>query len=115
MLMLWMMIVYMTHIYINRDNFLKDKELYNLYINGLIGCLKYDKMKYMHMSKIARSDLLLAKFILESDPRFIAYTEYNIHDNKEIMLRMITYDKKYECYLSDNLRGDIDIQNCLKM
>ena len=105
--------LYNTYLYKNRDRFLEDKELYDLYINGLKEALKLDKMKYVSMSKIARNDIYLAKFILNIDPRFIAYTEYNIRNNKDIMLHMLSLDISNKYYLSEELKKDIDIQKIL--
>lgn len=106
--------LYDTYLYKNRDDFLNDKELYTLYINGLKDyCLREDRMKYIYMSKIASSDVSLAKSILDIEPKFIAYTESNIRNNKDIMLYMISIDKAYEYYLSDELRRDDDIQRLL--
>ena len=105
--------LYDTYLYKNRDDFLKDVELYKLYINGLRDCLKEDRMKYIHMSKIARSDISLARFMLDIDSKFVAYTEFNVRNNKDIMLHIISIDKAYDYYLSDELRKDSDIQRLL--
>ncbi len=104
-----------TYLYKNRNTFLKDKELYDLYINGLKSSLKEDRMKYIYMSKIARNDISLAKFILDIDPKLIPYTEGSIRNNKEVMMKMISLDKENAYYLSDFLKNDLDIKKLLEI
>lgn len=106
--------LYGTYLYKNRDIFLRDKELYDLYINGLKDSLKVNRMKYIYMSKIAHNDVSLATFILDIEPKFIAYTESNVHNNKELMLKMISIDRKNGYYLSDELKNDLDIKKLLE-
>lgn len=105
--------LYNTYLYKNRAKFLEDAELYGLYINSLKQALNDDRMKYIHMSDIAHNDISLASFILDIDPRFIAYVGDSVRGNKEIMMKMISIDKENECYLSEELKNDDDIKKLL--
>lgn len=105
--------LYETYLYKNRDKFLEDSELYKLYIDGLKKSLIEDRMKYIHMSDVAHNDISLADFILEIEPKFIAYVGDNVYDNKQIMMKMISIDKTNEYYLSDRLKDDNDIKRLL--
>ena len=105
--------LYETYLYKNRDKFLEDSELYKLYIDGLKKLLIEDRMKYIRMSAIAHNDISLASFILEIEPKLIAYAGHNIYDNKEIMMKMVSIDKSNEYYLSDRLKADNDIKELL--
>ena len=49
-----------TYLYKNRNKFLKDPEVYNLYVDYLKEYLEHDVIKYANLSFIARSDLDLA-------------------------------------------------------
>lgn len=98
-----------TYLYKNRNKFLKDPEVYNLYVGYLKEYLEHDVIKYANLSFIARSDLDLALYVLRKDYRLLAYTMPVVRKDKNIMMEMIRLDKANVYYLDECLKSDNDI------
>lgn len=103
-----------TYLYENKNRFLEDKELYDLYIEGLKLHLRDNVTDYIQLSDIARNDVSLAEFVLDIEPKLIPYTEENVHNDKDVMMKMISLDKENVYYLSDSLKEDSDIKKLLE-
>ena len=98
-----------TYLYKNRNKFLKDPEVYNLYVGYLKEYLEHDVIKYANLSFIARSDLDLALYVLRKDYRLLAYTMPVVRKDKNIMMEMIRLDKANVYYLDECIKSDNDI------
>lgn len=88
----------------NKTKFLKNKNIYNLYINCLKKYLSDDVLNYIHLSSYARNSVELAKYVLSINPNLLVYTGDNIKNNEKIMVQMIKLDEKNKSYLGDKLK-----------
>lgn len=88
----------------NKTKFLKNKNIYNLYINCLKKYLSDNVLNYIHLSSCARNSIELAKYVLSINPKLLVYTGDNIKNNKEIMKDMIKIDKNNTYYLGEKLK-----------
>ena len=88
----------------NKTKFLKNKNIYNLYINCLKKYLSDNVLNYIHLSSCARNSIELAKYVLSINPKLLVYTGDDIKNNKEIMNDMIKIDKNNTYYLGEKLK-----------
>lgn len=88
----------------NKTKFLKNKNIYNLYINCLKKYLSDNVLNYIHLSSCARNSIELAKYALSINPKLLVYTGDDIKNNKEIMKDMIKIDKNNTYYLGEKLK-----------
>lgn len=88
----------------NKTIFLKNKNIYNLYINCLKKYLSDNVLNYIHLSSHARNSVELAKYALSINPSLLVYTGDNIKNNEKIMVQMIKFDEKNKSYLGDKLK-----------
>lgn len=88
----------------NKTKFLKNKNIYNLYINCLKKYLSDNVLIYIHLSSYARNSIELAKYVLSINSKLLVYTGDNIKNNKEIMKDMIKIDKNNTYYLGEKLK-----------
>lgn len=88
----------------NKTKFLKNKNIYNLYINCLKKYLSDNVLNYIHLSSYARNSIELAKYVLSINSKLLVYTGDNIKNNKEIMKDMIKIDKNNTYYLGEKLK-----------
>lgn len=88
----------------NKTKFLKNKNIYNLYINCLKKYLSDNVLNYIHLSSCARNSIELAKYVLSINSKLLVYTGDNIKNNKEIMKDMIKIDKNNTYYLGEKLK-----------
>ena len=88
----------------NKTKFLKNKNIYNLYINCLKKYLSDNVLIYIHLSSYARNSIELAKYVLSINPKLLVYTGDDIKNNKEIMKDMIKIDKNNTYYLGEKLK-----------
>lgn len=88
----------------NKTKFLKNKNIYNLYINCLKKYLSDNVLNYIHLSSCARNSIELAKYVLSINPKLLVYTGDDIKNNKEIMKDMIKIDKNNTYYLGEKLK-----------
>lgn len=89
----------------NKTKFLKNKNIYNLYINCLKKYLSDNVLIYIHLSSYARNSIELAKYVLSINPKLLVYTGDDIKNNKEIMEDMIKIDKNNTYYLGKKLKN----------
>lgn len=89
----------------NKTKFLKNKNIYNLYINCLKKYLSDNVLIYIHLSSYARNSIELAKYVLSINPKLLVYTGDDIKNNKEIMKDMIKIDKNNTYYLGKKLKN----------
>lgn len=89
----------------NKTKFLKNKNIYNLYINCLKKYLSDNVLNYIHLSSCARNSIELAKYVLSINPKLLVYTGDDIKNNKEIMKDMIKIDKNNTYYLGKKLKN----------
>lgn len=90
----------------NKDKLLKNREIYNLYIDGLKKYLGNKELDYIYVSNIAKNDIELAKYVLKINSKLLVYTGDNIKNNKEIMTDMIKLDKDNSYYLGEELKKE---------
>ena len=88
----------------NKTKFLKNKNIYNLYINCLKKYLSDNVLIYIHLSSYARNSIERAKYVLSINSKLLVYTGDNIKNNKEIMKDMIKIDKNNTYYLGEKLK-----------
>lgn len=88
----------------NKTKFLKNKNIYNLYINCLKKYLSDNVLNYIHLSSCARNSIELAKYVLSINSKLLVYTGDDIKNNKEIMKDMIKIDKNNTYYLGEKLK-----------
>lgn len=88
----------------NKTKFLKNKNIYNLYINCLKKYLSDNVLNYIHLSSCAGNSIELAKYVLSINPKLLVYTGDDIKNNKEIMNDMIKIDKNNTYYLGEKLK-----------
>ena len=91
----------------------KREELYEVIKENSKAFFHSDITQAVGKIKVDLTNVDLASFILDIEPRFIAYTESNIRNDKEIMLHMLLIDRTNEYYLSDKLKADDDIKSLL--
>jgi len=70
-----------SYIIKNKDKFLNNKDIYNLYVEGLKRYLKEDIIEYVYLSDKTKENVDIAKFVINIEPKLRAYVSDLIKDN----------------------------------